>query len=175
MRHVLISLSLFATGCATTRHLDDKLPWFGQNRAALDAMIQLRGKSSPTYDPAHKPVATFDWDNTNIRNDAGDATMFYMLAHDKVLQPPSKSWRLTSPFLTPEAVTALDTACATLADPGKPLPTSSDSNSPNGQTCAAEIGASSGPTCTQERPFRPCSSGSECVGWPPNTSTISSR
>jgi hypothetical protein len=121
-------------GCASgPRRLDEKLPWYGQNRARLDELIAARGKNAPGYDPAHKPFATFDWDNTCIRNDAGDATMFWMLQHDKVLQPPDKSWKRTSKFLTDGAAAALDAACGSLASAGAPLPTSTN------EACATEI------------------------------------
>jgi hypothetical protein len=71
-------------------------------------------------------VAIFDWDNTIIKNDIGDATFFYMVNNDKVLQPPSKNWSLTSPYLTSDAVNALNTACDTLAAAGQPLSTSTN-------------------------------------------------
>lgn len=114
-------------------HLDPKLPWYGDNRERLDAMIADRGGRSAAYDPAHKPVAIFDWDNTIIKNDVGDATVFWMLLHDKILQPPQKNWALTSPVLTSTASTALTTVCGSLAEPGMPLPTSSNKG------CADEI------------------------------------
>src|SRR5262245_3245045 len=96
---------------ALASRLDPNLPWYGDNRARLDAMIAEHGAQSKAYDPAHKPVAVFDWDNTIIKNDVGDATVFWMLLHDKILQPPQKSWASTSPYLTSTAVSALDTAC----------------------------------------------------------------
>jgi phosphoglycolate phosphatase-like HAD superfamily hydrolase len=113
--------------------LDPKLTWYGKNRERLDAMIDQHGTNSATYDPAHKPVAVFDWDNTVIKNDVGDATMFWMLLHDQILQPPQKNWALTSPYLTTAAITALAAACGALATPGAPLPTSTSTG------CADEI------------------------------------
>jgi phosphoserine phosphatase len=106
--------------------LDGNLAWHGTNRDKLDQMMQSRGICSEGYDAAKKPVAVFDWDNTVVKNDVGDATFFYMLAHDKVLQPENKNWRLTSRFLQADAVTALDTACGSLAAAGAPLPTSTN-------------------------------------------------
>ena len=113
--------------------LDSKLVWYGKNREALDAMIDERGVNGAGYDPAHKPVAAFDWDNTTIKNDIGDLTTFWLLAHDKILQPPGKSWTLTSPFLTSDGAAALTAACGALAAPGQPLPTSTNA------ACADEI------------------------------------
>ena len=118
---------------AAAPDLDPKLPWYGENRAALDAMIDDHGVNSAGYDAAKKPVAVFDWDNTVIKNDVGDLTTFWLLNHDKILQPPSKSWAFTSGYLTADARTALSAACDALAAPGMPLPTST--NAP----CADEI------------------------------------
>jgi phosphoglycolate phosphatase-like HAD superfamily hydrolase len=58
-----------------------------------------------------------------MRNDIGDATMAWILAHDQVLQPPGRDWSVTSSVLTPEALGALHAACDGLAEPGRPLPT----------------------------------------------------
>ncbi|WP_197040987.1 haloacid dehalogenase-like hydrolase [Chondromyces apiculatus] len=107
--------------------LDPALAWYGQNRQRLDAFIDAHGRNDPGYDPARRPVAVFDWDNTVIKNDVGDATMFWMLRHDLIRQPAGKNWRLTSPYLTAAARTALDVACGALVDAGQPLPTSTSS------------------------------------------------
>jgi phosphoglycolate phosphatase-like HAD superfamily hydrolase len=106
------------------RSLDASLPgWLPQNRARLDALLATRGSSSPGYDPAHRPVATFDWDNTMMRNDIGDATMAWMLRHDQILQPPGRDWSVTSPTLTAAARAALNAACDATGEPGRPLAT----------------------------------------------------
>ncbi|MBI3016444.1 MAG: hypothetical protein HYY62_00355 [Deltaproteobacteria bacterium] len=44
--------------------------WYGNNKEKLEAFIHHYGKQSPAYDPHHKPVAAFDWDNTVIKNDS---------------------------------------------------------------------------------------------------------
>lgn len=97
--------------------------WLPENRARLEALIAARGRSSPTYDPAHPPVATFDWDNTMMRNDIGDATMAWVLAHDGILQPPGRDWATTSALLTPAARDSLHAACDGAGEPGRPLAT----------------------------------------------------
>ena len=100
---------------APVRHLDPKSPWLDRNRARIDAMLdQLHGQ--------HR-VAVFDWDNTMMRNDIGDATFFYMLRHDLILQPPNRDWSQTSAHLTPAARAEL-AMCDKAGEPGKPLKTS---------------------------------------------------
>jgi len=113
--------------------LDASLPWFADNRARLEDLIRKNGRSSPSYDAAHPPIATFDWDNTVARNDVGDATLAWMLLHDKIRQPPGGDWKQTSRWLTDGAASALARACGRLAQPGAPLPTSGD------KACATEI------------------------------------
>ena len=100
----------------------DERGWYGSNRADLTAWIDAKGCASAGYDPAHKPVALFDWDNTLSKNDFGDAITFWMIANDKVLQPPGQDWHATSAFLTDAAATALTTACGTTVAAGSPLP-----------------------------------------------------
>jgi phosphoglycolate phosphatase-like HAD superfamily hydrolase len=97
--------------------------WKPENRARIDALLAALGSSSAGYDPVHRPVATFDWDNTMMRNDIGDATMAWILAHDGILQPPGRDWSLTSPVLTQAARDALHGACDAAGEPGRPLAT----------------------------------------------------
>jgi phosphoglycolate phosphatase-like HAD superfamily hydrolase len=94
--------------------------WAGTNRADLTRWIDSRGCASGSFDPAHPPIALFDWDNTIIKNDTGDAVTFYALAHDRVLRP--SDWKDTSRFLTNPAVEALAAACGE-GVAGEPLPT----------------------------------------------------
>jgi phosphoserine phosphatase len=108
----------------TPTALSTSAGWYGSNRADLTAWIDAKGCASAGYDPAHKPVALFDWDNTLSKNDFGDAITFWMIANDKVLQPPGQDWHATSAFLTDAAATALTTACGTTVAAGFPLHTS---------------------------------------------------
>ena len=136
MRSLLaVALALLAVSCqppasatpsagVAVQRLDPGLPgWRPANRARLDAMLAARGSTSPGYDPAHRPVATFDRDNTMMRNDIGDATMAWMLRHDLILQPPGRDWSVTSAALTPAARAALNAACDAAGEPGRPLAT----------------------------------------------------
>ncbi len=104
--------------------------WAGTNRDDLLRWADSRGCASATYDARARPVALFDWDNTVVKNDFGDAVTFYSLAHDRFLAPPD--WKQTSRFLTDEAAAALAKACGD-AVPGQPLHTSTNA------ACADEI------------------------------------
>lgn len=120
---------------ANDLHLNPALSWYGDNRARLDGLIAELGRGSASYHAETPPVAVFDWDNTVIKNDLGDATVYYLLRHGAVRQPPQRNWRLSNPFLTSEAVQALSAACDSLATPGEPLPT----DKIEGAACATEI------------------------------------
>lgn len=108
--------------------------WYGDNRDRINEMIGRLGscgKSGSVADGA--PVALFDWDNTMVRNDIGNATLFWMIRNSKVRQPAAGDWTSTSPYLTPPAAAALAAACGDLAAPGQPLPTGSETG------CADEL------------------------------------
>jgi phosphoserine phosphatase len=118
-----------ATGAAgptkATRLLDAKVGlWTDANRARLNKLMTDRGITSPTFDPTKRPVAAFDWDNTIMKNDIGDATFFWMLEHDKIRQPAGLDWGTTSGALTADAKAALNAACDGLAAAGDALSTS---------------------------------------------------
>lgn len=83
--------------------------WHGDNLKKIQQFIKESGRSSAGYDAAKKPVAVFDWDNTVIKNDVGDAALYWMLAHDLVRKP--SDWKLTSPYLTAPAAAALEKNC----------------------------------------------------------------
>jgi hypothetical protein len=117
------------------RHLDPAYFWVGDNRMRLDALLDKHGDHLASYDPNNRPVAIFDWDNTVIKNDIGDIVTFWMINNDKILQPPMKNWKLTSPYLSDAAVTALDAACGLVANAGEALPT----GQVTGLACANEI------------------------------------
>ncbi|MCB5170335.1 haloacid dehalogenase-like hydrolase [Streptomyces bambusae] len=109
--------------------------WYGTNQARLQELVDTYGRCSP-YRPGGRarPVAVFDWDNTVVKNDVGDATMFWMLRNGKVRRPAG-DWTTTSRHLTAPAAGALAAACDGLAAPGAPLPT----GTPAGTGCADEI------------------------------------
>ncbi|MEU8825685.1 haloacid dehalogenase-like hydrolase [Streptomyces sp. NPDC048636] len=131
-----LSTPVAATAHDTPKHrtpraecpqLSKDLPWYGDNRARLQHMIDERGTCGQDSHPGSpKPVAAFDWDNTIVKNDISDATLAWMLKHDKILQPTS--WRATNKWLTDAAHRALTRACGTSVPVGRPLPTSTDTD-----------------------------------------------
>lgn len=117
--------------CPTLRMADQ---WYGDNGQRLQRAIDEGGRCSwENGTPRFRPYAVFDWDNTVIKNDISDQTIFWMLRHDKILQPPARDWKRTSRYMTDEGAAALRKACGSLAAPGKPLPTS------RSVACADEI------------------------------------
>lgn len=129
-----------------TRTLNPNLEWHGDNRQRLNEMITRCGKSSHSYDLSKKPIATFDWDNSVIKDDIGAATLYWLIRQGKVLQPPNADWRVV-PFLTEEAAETLRTVCGTNTPPGSPLPT------PTNIACADElVSLSETGTLTNGRP-----------------------
>ncbi|MFJ8393827.1 haloacid dehalogenase-like hydrolase [Streptomyces sp. NPDC094144] len=117
------------TPTARCPQLSDALPWYGDNRARLQRVIDERGSCRGRGGP--RPVAAFDWDNTITKNDVTDATISWSLRHDKILRPAR--WKDTSKWLTDTADKALTEACGTDVAVGAPLPTSTDAR------CADEI------------------------------------
>src|SRR5262245_61536582 len=120
----IAAVSAVTAGCRPPcEKVNSSMPWHGNNPSALDALLEAHGSCSANDGSGKAPLAAFDWDNTVVKNDVGDATFFYLLAHDEILQPPNRNWRLTSPFLTSAAAMALNTACDSLAAAGARLPT----------------------------------------------------
>ncbi|HSA32118.1 MAG TPA: haloacid dehalogenase-like hydrolase [bacterium] len=73
--------------------------WDPKNHAAIVAFLAEESRR-----PGRK-VAVFDWDNTVIKNDIGDAAFIGLLDRGMVATPDD--WRRTSPYLTDAAVQAL--------------------------------------------------------------------
>lgn len=110
---------------AKCAHLKLGDQWYGSNAQQIQQVIDQRGRCSWEGNPPRfRPYAVFDWDNTVIKNDISDQTIFWMLRHDKVLQPPGGDWKKTSRYMTDAGAAALHKACGSLAAPGEPLPTS---------------------------------------------------
>ena len=130
MRAVLLGTLLLLAVCGCPRPSpaplvasDEPQQWTPENQARLRVVLDEQ-RTARVKQPKARAVAVFDWDNTLIKNDIGDATFFWMLKHDKILQPPGARWEETSLYLSAEAAKALSTACGGLAREGQPLPTS---------------------------------------------------
>ncbi|MBI2395559.1 MAG: haloacid dehalogenase-like hydrolase [Deltaproteobacteria bacterium] len=125
-----------ATGAAgptkPARLLDCRQPfWRTEVRAAINDMISRKGIASATWDASHRPVAVFDWDNTVLKNDIGDATFFWMIQNDKIRRPAS--WAATNMALKPLAAASLEAKCAASGAVGEPMKTSTNAD------CAKEL------------------------------------
>src|SRR4051812_31822976 len=84
----------------TPSTMDSALAWHGTNRADISTWLDKAGCASASFDPSHRPIATFDWDNTISKNDFGDAITFFMIKNGKVVQPPNHDWHATSAYMT---------------------------------------------------------------------------
>lgn len=146
----IVFVALIVAGCSTPSSTEtagdgpvqpagDAVPqllpaggWTEANRRALDKLLaELTASESKT-----RPVAVFDWDNTVIKNDVGDATMAWMIDHDLIAQPPKKDWSETSQALTEQAQAALSKACDDAGAAGTWMTTHGESG-PN--ACGTEI------------------------------------
>lgn len=75
-----VSSTAAVNGVSSTQQSQEKLQalnWDKFNKSQLDNMIAQYGKDSANYNPARPPYAVFDWDNTSIFLDIGEATLSY--------------------------------------------------------------------------------------------------
>ena len=113
------ALAGVATGCAhQVTNLSADAPWAPSVRGPLD---QHLARLAHTHDGA-APVAVFDCDNTLIKNDVGHQTLFWLVEQERMVAPPGGRWAEVSHHLTPDAVSALTSACGPVAAPAR-LPT----------------------------------------------------
>lgn len=110
--------------------LDTRLTWYADNRHRVQDFIDANGICRR---PGRHPLAVFDWDNTLVKNDVGDATTFWLLRNNKIRRPVGGDWRTTSRYFTAAAATALSTACPESAANGEVLTTAAHTR------CADEI------------------------------------
>jgi len=67
------------------------IPGFSSDvSAALEACIARYGRGGPEQDPLVAPLAVFDWDNTCIANDIGDASFERMARRAEVALSPDE-------------------------------------------------------------------------------------
>ncbi|MEU9196054.1 haloacid dehalogenase-like hydrolase [Streptomyces hundungensis] len=135
------ALSLAAAGLAAAQPAEARTPqcpqltvtdgWYGDNQARIQDLIDTYGTCGAGAGHGKKPVAVFDWDNTVVKNDVGDATMYWLLRNSKIQRPVRGDWHTTSRYLTDDAATSLAAACP--AGRSTTLPTATDTR------CADEI------------------------------------
>ncbi len=142
MKNILITLTLMFLSLSLARcgssdsvdlnsstSMEQNLGWYGDN---LDQLQEFLASSH-----GKNPVAVFDWDNTILYRDIGDATLFWMINHNKIHQPKNKDWSNTSPLLTTEAKTALKQACDNQGFAEGTLMT--DQSTEGSKTCSQQI------------------------------------
>ncbi|AHI25067.1 hypothetical protein H845_1122 [Komagataeibacter xylinus E25] len=72
------SLPARADGCAPVLA---PLKWAPRTRRVIERLIAAHGNTAPGYDPARRPYAVFDWDNTCIAGDCEESLLHYMANH----------------------------------------------------------------------------------------------
>jgi HAD superfamily phosphoserine phosphatase-like hydrolase len=80
--------------------------WSEEVHARLVEMMREQGASSPRYDPCHRPLAVFDFDNTVIAGDLGDSA-FADALEEGLLAPDAADLRTLLAPLAPAHATAL--------------------------------------------------------------------
>jgi hypothetical protein len=74
----LLILVVLLISAANAQVLDPG-KWDPGTRLQIQKMIDANGKDSPRYNPAKKPYAVFDWDQTCIFNDTEESLFRYMI------------------------------------------------------------------------------------------------
>lgn len=64
--------------------------WFDENYQTLNNLIKENGVDSKEYDAKNKPYAVFDWDNTTIFNDIGEATFMFQIENLRFKMTPEE-------------------------------------------------------------------------------------
>ena len=123
LKIIYILAFLFSTSSSALSHkhtnqlIEDK-SWDGNNRNMLNTLINQNGINSLKYNPQQKPVAAFDWDNTIMKNDIGEATLLWMMTHGSLKRPAS--FKEMNPWLSSDALQELEKNCS---DSSEFLPT----------------------------------------------------
>ena len=99
----LLSLALYTNICiASSAPLLTDNEWSVQAKARINALLERKEFSKNS-------IAVFDWDNTVIKNDIGEAVFYWVLMNNKLGR--FDSWSETSPLLTKEAIDDLKKNC----------------------------------------------------------------
>ena len=80
--------------------MEIKLPsrsWVLEVKATLETLIQRYGKMGEAYDPADRPIAVFDWDDTVIFNDVGMGVFYFQIDELQFNFELEEFWNLIPP------------------------------------------------------------------------------
>lgn len=80
--------------------------WLPENVEALADLIARVGRGSPAYDPACPPYAVFDWDNTCLAGDLGDAFFYGACARAALPLRDEAIWDALTPHEERDALYA---------------------------------------------------------------------
>ncbi|MSP12119.1 MAG: hypothetical protein EXR62_04075 [Chloroflexi bacterium] len=73
--------------------------WDPAIREQLERVIAYYGRGGPGYDPQRPPAAAFDWDETVLEHDIGDAVLFYQIDALAFKWELPEFWQLIPPDL----------------------------------------------------------------------------
>lgn len=99
MKFLIILLSLLITSSSFAVELDPSFSWYGDNQKKINVFLKTKNKG----------VAAFDWDNTVVKNDIGNAFFYWMLTHNLIKMP--QSWESVSIHLTSDTIIQLNKLC----------------------------------------------------------------
>lgn len=68
----------------------EKGNWESSLHTRLSKLIEENGKMSSNYSETKKPYAVFDWDNTTVINDIGEATFTYQISNLEFKMTPER-------------------------------------------------------------------------------------
>jgi len=78
--------------------------WLHPIRERIDRLIRSRGRGSPLHGSGPQPVAAFDWDNTVILNDIGEAVFFELVSSMRFRFDLDDLWNLVPADLEPDSL-----------------------------------------------------------------------
>ena len=86
-------------GCQREGILPADGDWAPGVRRALDGLIAREGIASGDYDPACKPYAVFDYDNTTVLGDIAQTLLIYQIEHRAFAIPPERFYEVLTATL----------------------------------------------------------------------------
>ncbi|MFZ4714231.1 MAG: HAD family hydrolase [Bacteriovoracaceae bacterium] len=102
MKNIVVLVCLLSSFSLSAK-MNKELPWHGKNLEALTNHFATWKKEKG------KKYAAFDWDNTMVKNDVGNAFFYWMLTHDLI--KTQANWKDSSTYLSKKALEELNTHC----------------------------------------------------------------